>query len=45
MKKDWTDEEVEALLGVVIDLDLVAAIDGRRARNAQVRGFSYLLCW
>ena len=36
MKKDWSTEEVGFLLRVVLDLNLYAAIDGRRARNAQV---------
>ncbi|XP_043244300.1 uncharacterized protein LOC122392965 [Amphibalanus amphitrite] len=36
MRRDWEEEEVEALLQVVLDLNLFAAIDGRRPRNAQV---------
>ena len=36
MKRDWTEEEVGVMLSVVLDLNLFAAIDGRRARNAQV---------
>ena len=36
MKSDWTEEEVEVVLSIVLDLSLFAAIDGRRIGNAQV---------
>ena len=39
--KHWTDEE-RALLCIVQERNLLAAIDGKRARNCQVSAFAVL---
>ena len=35
--KHWTQEEIRLMLGIILDLQLMSAIDGKRQRNAQVR--------
>jgi len=34
--KHWEPEEIRLMLGIVLDLQLMSAIDGKRQRNAQM---------